>query len=350
MSSKKVSERDVECLVVGGGPAGIYAFQVLRASISNAASLGLLESGPSLGGRSKSALHLIDSDLSSPFPILTGTLLAPPVVRWDRQWIPMHDVAWDDKDWVAELPQWQVLAQGLKTLLLEVTLPEASDDTFLRVQSPVNRMEKLADGRWEIVTPETIYRAARVVWAAGLKSFQNAFGKHEAQAFLVANTEYSSVAADFRGGVGLDIEIPRDTIWEDGFRNDGVFALPVRFESKLHLMIGVLHEEGDHLLLKTLTHAHQDVLSDPKTVSSLQKALRRAVKALVKGELPDSLPERWVISDRVLGHRLGTPWLFGSNSKDASLVFVGDESNATSTLDTLGALDSVAKLLSPGET
>ncbi len=350
MSSKKVSQRDVECLVVGGGPAGIYALQVLRASLESSASLGLLESGPSLGGRSKSALHLIDSDLASPFPVLTGTLLAPPVVRWDRQWISMHDVAWDDKDWVGELPQWQLLSHGLKTLLLEVTLPEPSDETFLRLQSPVNRLEKLPDGRWELVTPETVYRASRVVWAAGLKSFQNAFGKHEAQAFLVANGDYSSVAADFRGGVGLDIEIPRDTVWEEGFRSDGVFALPVRFESKLHLMIGVLHEDGDHLLLKTLTHAHQDVLSDPKTVASLQKALRRAVKALVKGELPDSLPERWVISDRVLGHRLGTPWLFGNDPEDASLVFVGDETQSSSSLDTLGALDSVAKLLSPGKT
>jgi hypothetical protein len=150
--------------------------------------------------------------------------------------------------------------------------------------------------------------------------------------------------------VGLDIEIPRDTIWEDGFRSDGIFALPVRFESKLHLMIGVLHEDGEHLLLKTLTHAHQDLLGDPKTVSSFQKALRRGVKALVKGELPDSLPERWVISDRVLGHRLGTPWLFKTPTTDESLIFVGDETDASQTLDTLGALDSVAKLLSAGET
>ncbi len=110
-------------------------------------------------------------------------------------------------------------------------------------------------------------------------------------------------------------------------------------------MIGVVHEDGERLVLKTLTHAHQDVLSDPKTVSSFQKALRRGLKTLVKGDLPESLPEKWVVSDRVLGHRLGTPWLLGSASAPESLVFVGDESSASMNLDTLGALDSVERAL-----
>jgi len=346
MSSKKILEKDVDCLVVGGGPAGIYALKLLQEESADARDMGLLEAGPSLGGRSKSALHLIDSDLSGPYPLLTGTLLAPPVVRWERSWVTMDQVNWNDKDWVAHLPQWDLLAQGLKMLLMDVSLPELGDHAFMKTQCPVSRLRALDDGRWEVTTPDTLYRAARVVWAAGLKPFQNAYGKQEAQSFMVANTDYSSVAADFRGGVALDIEIPKDTVWEAGFRPDGVFALPVRFESKLHLMIGVLHEDETHLLLKTLTHAHQDLLGDPKTVSSFQKALRRSVKALVHGELPDSLPERWVISDRVLGHRLGTPWLLnGKRGRESSLVFVGDETDASPSLDTLGAFDSVAKSL-----
>ena len=351
MSSKKVQHKSVACLVVGGGPAGIYAFKLLHASQAEATELGLVESGPALGGRSKSALHLIDSDLSGPYPVLTGTLLAPPVVRWERQWVAMDQVNWKDKDWVATLPQWNILSQGLKTLLVEVAMPTPSDNTFLRVQSPVSKLALLEDGSWEVSTPDTIYTATRVIWSAGLKSFQNAFGKHEAQAFLVANTDYSSVAADFRGGVGLDIEIPRNVVWEDGLKTDGVFALPVRFESKLHLMIGVLHEDGEKLVLKTLTHAHQDLLTDPKAVSSFQKSLRRGVKALVQGgELPDSLTERWVVSDRVLGHRLGTPWLLKSPESLPSLVFVGDETVTSDNLDTLGALDSVVKSIGLGGT
>lgn len=349
MSAKKVQQKDVDCLVVGGGPAGIYAFNLLHASQGESTELGLVESGPGLGGRSKSALHLIDSEIASRYPILTGTLLAPPVVRWDRHWVSMDQVNWKDKDWVGLLPQWNILSQGLKTLLIEVAMPTPSEHTFLRVQSPVSRLEVLEDGKLEVTTPDTIYTAKRVIWSAGLKPFQNAFGKHEAQAFLVANPDYSSVAADFRGGVGLDIDIPRSVVWEEGFKADGVFALPVRFESKLHLMIGVLHEEGDRLILKTLTHAHQDLLSDPKAVSSFQKSLRRSVKALVQGgELPDSLTERWVVSDRVLGHRLGNPWLLQSPASVPALIFVGDETATSENLDTLGALDSVAKSIGLG--
>jgi hypothetical protein len=345
MSFKKIQEKNVECLVVGGGPAGIYALKVLNNKEHGQGSLGLVEAGPSLGGRSKSALHLIDSNLSRPYPLLTGTLLDPPVVKWERQWVPMDRVDWDSKEWVAKLPQWSLLADGLKTLLIDVDMPQVSEETFMNAQSPVNALSSRSDSGWDLVTPDTVYHAKRVVWAAGLKPFQNAFGKHEAQAYLVPNPDYSAVAADFRGGVGLDIELPADTVWEDGFCADAVFALPVRFESKFHLMIGVVHEDGDRLILKTLTHAHQDLLSDPKAVASFQKALRRGVKGLIQGEIPDSSHERWVVSDRVLGHRLGTPWLLGGDASDPSLVFVGDEANGSENLDTLGALDSVEKTL-----
>jgi glycine/D-amino acid oxidase-like deaminating enzyme len=347
MSSKKIAQKDLEALVVGGGPAGILSLKFLQERVPASGDLGLVEAAPSIGGRAKSALHLIDDEVSSPYPVLTGTLLAPPVVRWERQWVPMSDVSWDDKDWVANLPQWHLLAKGLKTQLMEVSVPEFTEDVFVKTQTPVNRLAPLEDGLWEVSTPDTVYRARRVVWAAGLKSLQNAVGKHEAQEFLVANPDYSGVAADFRGGVGFDVEIPAGAQWEEGFNADGVFALPVRFESKLHLMIGVVNEEGEKLTLRTFTHAHHELLAEPKTVSSFQKSLRRAVRALVQGEVPEQLQERWVVSDRIFGHRLGTPWLM-TNREACSLVFVGDESDASSHLDTIGALDSVSKTLGAG--
>ncbi|MEO5668647.1 MAG: NAD(P)-binding protein, partial [Bdellovibrionota bacterium] len=235
MSSKKPVAEDIDCLVVGGGPAGIYALKFLSDAQAGATEIGLVESGSSLGGRAKSALHLIDSDLSSPFPILTGTLLGPPVVRWERNWVPMDKVNWSDKDWIGRLPQWDLLAPGLKMLLMEVSIPELGENAFMKVQSPVSRLSELEDGRWEVVTPDVTYTSKRVIWAAGMKPFQNAFGKQEAQAHLVANPNYSSVAADFRGGVALDIEVPRNVVWEEGFNSEGIFGLPVRFEGKLHL-------------------------------------------------------------------------------------------------------------------
>ncbi len=232
MAAKKIQHKDVDCLVVGGGPAGIYALRLMHDKHPEMNALGLVEAGPSLGGRAKSALHLIDSDRSGPFPLLTGTLLAPPLVRWERQWIAFSAVDWDSKEWVAKLPQWELLGQGLKTLLMDVSLPESDEKVFPESQAPVYALNAVSGDGWELLTPEVTYRARRVVWAAGLKPFQNALGKQEAQAFLVPNPDYSSVAADFRGGVGLDVELPRDTEWEDGFRADGVCGVPGRVVSK----------------------------------------------------------------------------------------------------------------------
>lgn len=351
--NKNLKTKKIENAIVGGGAAGLYALQVLLDKGISPQDIVLLESAPHLGGRAKNSLHLIDADASQVFPMMTGTLLAPVSVRWDREWMPFDQVKWDSKEWVAQLPQWKFLDNGIKTLLLDLVpmdFASKEDEALsLHFQSPVSAIERLEDA-WSLTTPHFIYEVKNVFWTAGLKSFQNACGKHEAQKFLVSNEEYNSVAADYRGGIGFDLVLPKTMAqsfeWEEGFDKEAIIALPLRYEGKYHLMIVVIYEDEQSFVLKSLTHVHQEILVDPKAVSAFQKSIRRVVKTLVKGgELPSEGHEKWVVSDRVLGHQLGTPWLLNSDLKEEGLVFVGDESSASQLKDTLGAFQSVRHVM-----
>jgi|GEM_PF-1208859 len=344
--SKAQKRIETENVVVGAGAAGVYLVHRLLEQGVSPSSIVLLESGPHAGGRAKSALHLVDAEASESYPVLTTSLLAPIRIRWEREWVSFSEVKWDAKDWIGQLPQWSCLNDALKSMLIDIPQTSLLSETEVEfhVQTPVSAIDRTDDGSWELSAPACVYVAKNVYWAAGLKSFQNACGKHEAQKFLVSNDHYDSLAADFRGGVGFDLSFPSNVEWEDGLEKDAIIGLPLRFEGKLHLIVAVLYEENGLVTLKTLTHTHQDLLTDPKVMGSFQKALRRGIKSLVKGgELPSDVEEKWVVSDRILGHRLGTPWLLNSDCEQEGLFFLGDESSSPVAHDTLGALQSVRK-------
>jgi hypothetical protein len=331
-------------VVVGGGPAGLYAAEKW-------ASLGpvlVLEASDLPGGRARNALHLVDSETAPLYPVLTGAPLGPMRVRWEREWRDATDVDWASKEWAAVLSQWKLPRGGARSLCLS-TQSSVSDNVKVVLRAPVSSLQMGTSGEdaglWILETPGKTYKAERVVWAAGLKPFQNAYGKHEAQDFLVGNPLYDQDSADWRGGVGLELEFTKlPEAAEAGFDPESVFALPVRFNGKFHLMIGTVLADSESVLVKTLTHVHDELLADPKTMMSFQKTLRRALKGLL-GEGDDSKPkERWVVSDRVLGHVFGAAWVFARRGDMDSLLFVGDETLAaveSREFDTLGALASV---------
>lgn len=353
-AKKAIKETTVDCVIVGGGPAGMAAVEKIKAELGEEAKIVLLEAAPSFGGRSKSALHLVDVGASESFSVMTSNFLDPLKVRWGREWVDFEKVDWEAKDWVAVLPQWKHLSGKLKTILMDVNLHvETEDSNFeAKIQSPVNFIERIqategGDAAWELHSPDLIYKAKKVVWAAGLKPFQNAFGKQEAQEYLVANPRYSMDAADYRGGIAFDLEFDSGKksipVWDKDFPENSLFGVPTRFEGKFYLLVGALMHEGNRFILKTLTHVHQDLLSDPKHVASFQKALRRSVKTLF--EMPEGAEqpkEHWVVSDRVLGHSMGSNWLLGRDLPEAGLSFVGDEVEGPLGDDTLAALESVS--------
>ncbi len=339
-------QSEVETLVVGAGPAGRLVARRLQMSYP-AMQILVLEAEDRVGGRSASGFHLVDVTAARRTQMKTGPSFLATKVRWNRSWVDAPSVDWTHKDWVALVPQWEYFLKSPQTFFLDI--PEAEVDVAVKCRSAVNGLSRLDDSSgiiWKVDSADHSYLAKRVVWAAGITAFQNAFGKTEAQEFLVANPLYKKEAADFRGGLSLEIVLKEKPVFEEGFTEDSLFALPVKHNGKYLLLFGFLCARAKGYSLMTLVHAHQDLLADAKEIMSLEKSLKRGLKSICQWTDESFESERLVVNSRVGGHVLGTPWLLGPGLP-ASLEFVGDESAAAidrEYLDTAGALASVDAL------
>ncbi len=333
------TERFVETLVVGAGPAGITAARRLQKSHPEMQIL-VLEAGDRSGGRAQSGLHLVDANLANSYAILMGESLEPAKIRWEKSWVSSTEVKWEGQDWVADLPQWKLYLEGTKKLFLG--LQDSDVEVAVKALSPVSQIARLTYGtefNWKLETSAHTYHCKRVVWAAGLTAFQNAYGKHEAQEFFEANPSFNPKAQDFRGGVAVDLNFSEAPSFTEEIPTNCVLAIPVKHSGKRYLILAAWANTKQ---LRTLTHVHLDLLSDPKEIASFQKSIRRGIHALIKDFDEGKCSESWVVSNRVGGHCIGSPWVFALGIP-SSLEFVGEESieavkNGAS--DLLGALQS----------
>jgi hypothetical protein len=342
--NEKLGKQFVDTLVVGSGPAGLMKVFELNQGGGAAEPFAMVESQEHLAGRSSAGLHLLDASVGEQPFIRLGTTFGSAKIRWERKWVSFSEVDWTDSDWLACLPQWNLYLKGSKREFLGLSpdLLAIESENFVHVKTPVSSLEMLTDVaeyKWKALTAKGSFYCKKVIWAAGIPAFQNAFGKVEAQQYFEGNPVYQKDAADFVGGLSLEIECPTKPVFEEGFDESSVFAIPVRHESKFSLLIGIL---SPHLVagpessstvwtLKTLTHVHHEFLSDPKELLSFQKLVRRAIKHVLSPESQESfekLPERWVVSPKVGGHMLGNAWCFGAGLPD-SLEFVGDQTLAS---------------------
>lgn len=330
----------LETIVVGAGPAGLTAARNYQLRYPDSQVL-VLESDNRPGGRASTGLHLLTTENLDQYPTVLSRELKGTKVRWERAWVDASEVDWSDKDWIAVIPQWSLYLRGHRSLYLGLKNPET--EVAVKYQSPVSKIffKKEEDfSVWVLETPAKIYHVKKVIWAAGYKAFQNAFGKIEAQGVLEANPKFLSEAQDYQGGIALDFDFGSTPTFEEGFDAEGIFALPVRHNGKLFLMFGAL----ENTTVKTLTHVPAEMLSDPKEMLSFQKSLRRGLKGILTSEV--NFQERWVVNNLVGGHVLGSRGLFGAPLMD-SLFFVGDaclSALGRGQMDILGALDSVASL------
>lgn len=337
--------RVFDLIVVGAGPAGLRAIEAELAKNSSASIL-CLEATDRLGGRARSGLHLVPASLSSYSALKLGLSLGSAKIRWEREWVSPDQVDWTHKDWPGKLPQWDLYFREPMAVVQETAtqnsiqeIPESvKDRVTFQLNCPVSKLtasnDTSVDG-WQFETSLGTFVSQRAVWAAGLTAFQNAVGKKEAQSAQVANPFHNDVADDFRGGIALSLHFDQRPEFEDGFPDGGIFGLPVKHGGSYHLILGCLQPGlNDGWDLLTLTHVHRDILAQPQDVMGFQKSLRRALKSLLKtnaeasSESPDVIPaktsEKWVVSDRVMGHAFGTPWLLGAGIGE-TLVFAGDE-------------------------
>ncbi len=342
-----MSESVLETIIVGAGPSGTLAARKLQERHPSMQIL-ILEAGDRLGGKAHSGLHLLPVSEVPLDRLKTGTELKEARVRWEREWLPASEVKWEDNDWIGQLPQWEMYLQGNKIMYLG--MEEAEVDVAVKSLCPISRLSRLEDStsHWKLESSKQSFLAKKVIWAAGLTAFQNAVGKLEAQEYLVANPKFQMSAQDFRGGLGLDMLFDVEPQLLAEIPVEHVLAIPIKHGGSRYLCFAALARSPENkFLLKTLTHVHRELLLDPKEVTSLQKSLRRfIIQNLFQENTVIDAQERWVLSHRIGGHTLGSPWLLGAGIKD-SLEFVGEEALSAQyrgNQDTLGALDSVNAL------
>ncbi len=332
--------------IVGAGPAGLFQAEITT-------QLGqetlLLESTEVQGGSARSGFTLTDADDSASFPILTGSLLNPLIIRWERDWVEPASVDWQSKEWESSLPQWHLLEGRVYSWFMDMA-PLSSPLLQLQLRSPVVGLDRVGD-LWLLKSPERQYQARRVYWAAGIMAFQNAMGKIPAQQVMVENPKYLSAASDYRGGMSLDWELSHEEALRFSLPPFQLFGLPLRFEGKLHLVFASLIDGEEGKALRSFVHLHQDRLKDPKGLSAFQKALRRGLKSLFEGSDDDSLKlsphERCSVHDRILGHLQGTPWVLADQEEMPALFFIGEESlraAQSSYCDLSASLESVSRV------
>ncbi len=350
--SEEIKTTHLETVVVGSGVAGILAARRMQAAFPSLQMM-VLESEDRRGGRLHTGLHLLDSDLTKNSNLECGPTFEKALIRWEKNWLSQEEIPWDSDEWIAEVPQWKRYTSTRLSMLLG--LEESEISVAVKTSAPVNKLESLSDGPelgpWKLTTPENIYVANRVIWAAGITAFQNAYGKHESRDFLEGNPLYNQDAADFRGGLSWEFSVPKTTQFEEKLNLTHVIGLPVRFNSKLYLMVGTALFTDTELQFRFLIHLHRDQLCDPKEVSSIHKAMRRTLKNIATdGDNLIFSNEKMVQQTRIGGHALGSAYLFGSGHGN-SLNFVGDESLAgvkhsesQELIDTLAASQSVKTL------
>jgi hypothetical protein len=338
-----MTDKIYDVVVVGAGPAGLFqATQCAREGLDTL----ILEATEAVGGSARAGFSLLEAGENETFPVLTGSLLDPLIVRWERSWISPSAVDWQSKEWEATLPQWSLIQGRVFSYFVDMA-PLDHERVSVQLRSPVTGLENL-DGLWMITTPEKKIRAVRVYWAAGITAFQNAMGKIEAQRALVENPKYKMAAADYRGGLSLDWEISESEAAHFTLKPYQLFGLPLRFEGKFQLLIGALVDSDEGKSLRTFVHLHQDRLKDPKILSAFQKSMRRGLKTLFAAsedvEVQLHPKERSYVHDRIQGHLEGTPWVLSEQASLPQLFFIGEESlraAESASADVAAALNSV---------
>ena len=168
MTKKKkpeVFERDT--VVVGTGPSGLLEASTLEGDFV------VLEAEDRSGGRMcRSPLHLGTVEESVAFQ--KSQMYEAALIKWNGDWSDASTFEFDPKLWHFSTPQWQLYVGRRMSLLDHAEISEELKERT-SFSSPVSKIEK-QEGRWRLEVQEDVYWAKNVIWSAGLKPFQNAYG------------------------------------------------------------------------------------------------------------------------------------------------------------------------------
>ncbi|MBP7845425.1 MAG: hypothetical protein KA116_11500 [Proteobacteria bacterium] len=317
--NNEVSIREAPAVYVGMGPCGLASL----ALESNESCLFLESEHTHLGRASEAALHLVNANLES-------TLLAPsptlesPLIRWERQWVSPDNVDWKDPEWSQELPQWKFYFEGPKKIALWNKELLSQINSKITYSSPVSFLNKSED-KWTLHTPKEEIITPKIIWGAGIRAFQNAFGKIESQEFLQANPNFNDDTREFLGGIALTWTFPKAPTFVEAFPEKHLWGLPVKHDKKYYLSLGAIHQDDKGFHISTITYLPDEIVQNPKELTSFHKSLKRSLKAQLDEAQEPFQHETLVHNPHLLGHTLGLHWVFKDDHN--GIHFIGDETH-----------------------
>jgi hypothetical protein len=240
-------------------------------------------------------------------------------VWWDRSWLEPQDVDWSSKEWAFVLPQWKAYFSqcfNCKALTSSTQNLESQFQNCVQTEQPISEV-RFENNTWTLCSGEKTYSAPTLYWTLGLKNFQNCFGKKQAEEFLIKNPDFIEEAREAEGVLAAEYTFPKSESEEN---TESFVAIPVRFESKLYLSFVYLTAQK----VETFTYLHNDLLKNPKELSSYEKALKRSLKHVFSNIISELENPNLGIINEAQGHGLGQPWML-QDCPEKGIFFISEK-------------------------
>jgi hypothetical protein len=237
-------------------------------------------------------------------------------IWWERSWLDPQEVDWSSNDWAFVLPQWKAFFSQCS---IHKTIPSAQDlenelQNHVQTEKPISEV-RFENNLWILCSGDKTYSAPKLYWTLGLKNFQNCFGKKQAEEFLIKNPNFIENAREAEGILAAEYTFLQ---LEQHF-NESFIAIPVRFESKLYLSFVYLSFQK----IQTFTYLQNDLLKNPKELSSFEKALKRTLKHVLANTLSELENPNLGIINEAQGYGLGQPWML-QDCPEKGIFFVSE--------------------------
>lgn len=309
MSGEKIFEN----IVIGCGSKGLATlWKILQEDDSAENKVVALEASSRLGGTQFLISRTAESGAFNTDVYESLRTLPELKVWWERAWTSPTDVDWGDKDWAYVLPQWQSYFKSVAELHIRSEILEAVK-AYVQVEKPVSEIS-FEDGIWKIRSGDKIFLAKKLHWTLGLKALQSCVGKKQAEEYMEKNPHFNEAARDAEGVFVANYS---------GAQGETQFvALPVRHDHKLYLSFVFLHEGQ----IETFTFLHNDILKQPKELSSFEKSVKRTLKHTLSefvGEIGN--PSVGVLSE-AKGYSMASPWKL-KHVEQKKIYFINEEAS-----------------------
>ncbi|MEZ4814158.1 MAG: hypothetical protein R3A80_02995 [Bdellovibrionota bacterium] len=301
-----------ENLLVGCGSRGLATLNDLLKDLpeESKSKTHALEASSRIGGTQFLISRLAEAGTENTSLYEVQRQLPELKIWWEREWLNSSEVDWQHADWAYVLPQWQSFFKALVELKVKTDIFE-SVKPFVELEKPVSEIT-YSDGLWTVHSGEKTYTTHKLHWTLGLKALQACVGKKQAEVYMEKNPQFNEAARDAEGVFVADYL---------GAQGESKFiGIPVRHDHKLYLCFVSLHEGR----VETFTFLHNDLLKQPKELSSFEKAVKRTLKHTLSNHISELSSPTLGVFTEAKGYSLASPWRL-KTLQEKGIYFVNEE-------------------------